>query len=86
MNDQDEVLAEAPDWSRRGRRVALATVVATTGSSPRPVGARLAVDADGLFADSVSSGCVEGEILATAEEVIVSGRPVLRQFLCRRWI
>ena len=80
MNDQDAVLAEALDWARRGRGVALATVVATSGSAPRPVGARLAVDSDGRFAGSVSSGCVEGEILATAEEAIVSGRHVLRQF------
>lgn len=80
MNDPDEVLAEALGWARRGRNVALATVVATWGSSPRPVGARLAVESGGRFAGSVSSGCVEGEILAAAEEVIASGKPVLRQF------
>ncbi len=80
MNDQDEVLATALAWARQGRNVALATVVATFGSSPRPVGARLAVDAEGRFAGSVSSGCVEGEILATAEEVIAKGRPSLREF------
>ncbi len=80
MNDQDEILEKALAWARQGRAVALATVVATSGSAPRPVGSRLAVDADGRFIGSVSSGCVEGEILATAEEVIVSGRPALREF------
>jgi xanthine dehydrogenase accessory factor len=80
MDDPDEVLAEALDWARHGQAVALATVVATSGSSPRPVGARLAIASSGRFAGSVSSGCVEGEILATAEEVIASGRPILREF------
>jgi xanthine dehydrogenase accessory factor len=80
MNDQHDILAQALDWARRGKRVALATVVATWGSSPRGVGSRLAVDEDGLFIGSVSGGCVEGEILATAEEVIAGGRPALREF------
>ena len=80
MNDQDDITAEALDWVRRGKRVALATVVATWGSSPRGVGSRLAVDEDGHFIGSVSGGCVEGEILATAAEVIAAGRPALREF------
>ena len=80
MNDRDDVIATALDWARRGRRVALATVVATWGSSPRGVGSRLAVDEDGRFIGSVSGGCVEGEILATAEDVIANGRPALREF------
>ncbi|WP_296713248.1 XdhC/CoxI family protein [Rhodoblastus sp.] len=79
MTDR-EIIATALDWARRGKRVALATVVATWGSSPRATGSRLAVDQDGRFIGSVSGGCVEGEILATAEEVIASGRPALREF------
>ena len=80
MSDQDDIVATALDWTRRGDRVALATVVATWGSSPRGIGSRLAVDQNGRFIGSVSGGCVEGEILATAEQVIASGRPVLREF------
>jgi xanthine dehydrogenase accessory factor len=80
MDDRNDILATALDWARRCRRVALATVVETWGSSPRRIGARLAVDEDGLFVGSVSGGCVEGEILATAEEVLATGRPVLRRF------
>jgi xanthine dehydrogenase accessory factor len=80
MDDRNDILATALGWARRGRRVALATVVETWGSSPRGVGARMAVDEDGLFVGSVSGGCVEGEILATAEEVLATGRPVLRRF------
>jgi xanthine dehydrogenase accessory factor len=79
MTDR-EIIATALDWARSGKRVALATVVATWGSSPRATGSRLAVDQDGRFTGSVSGGCVEGEILATAEEVIASGRPALREF------
>jgi xanthine dehydrogenase accessory factor len=79
MTDR-EIIATALDWARSGRRVALAAVVATWGSSPRGIGSRLAVDQDGRFIGSVSGGCVEGEILATAEEVIASGRPALREF------
>jgi xanthine dehydrogenase accessory factor len=79
MTDR-EILATALEWARSGKRVALATVVATWGSSPRATGSRLAVDQDGRFIGSVSGGCVEGEILATAEEVIASGQPALREF------
>jgi xanthine dehydrogenase accessory factor len=80
MNGQDDIVATALEWARQGRRVALATVVATWGSSPRGVGSRLAVDEDGRFIGSVSGGCVEGEILAMSEDVIASGRPLLREF------
>lgn len=79
MTDR-EIIATALDWARSGKRVALATVIATWGSSPRATGSRLAVDQDGRFIGSVSGGCVEGEILATAEEVIASGRAALREF------
>lgn len=80
MNDHVGVIGEALTWARAGRRVALATVVETWGSAPRRVGSRLAVDDNGHFIGSVSGGCVEGEILATAEEVLASGKPALRRF------
>jgi xanthine dehydrogenase accessory factor len=80
MDDRSDILATALDWARRGKSVALATVVATWGSSPRGVGSLLAIDQDGRFIGSVSGGCVEGEILATAEEVLATGKPVLREF------
>jgi xanthine dehydrogenase accessory factor len=80
MDDRSDILATALGWARRGRKVALATVVATWGSSPRGAGSLLAMDENGLFIGSVSGGCVEGEILATAEEVLATGRSVLRRF------
>jgi xanthine/CO dehydrogenase XdhC/CoxF family maturation factor len=60
--------------------VALATVVTTWGSSPRPVGSQLAVDGEGRFIGSVSGGCIEGAVIKEALEVIASGRPRLLDF------
>lgn len=71
-------IAEA--WAREGRGVALATVVETWGSAPRPVGSHLAIDAYGAFEGSVSGGCVEGAVVSEAAEVIASGAPRLLDF------
>ena len=71
----DTALARAAAWLAEGKGVALATVVATWGSSPRPPGSLLAVDGDGAFAGSVSGGCIEGAVIAEAREVIASGTP-----------
>jgi xanthine/CO dehydrogenase XdhC/CoxF family maturation factor len=73
-------LAVAAAWRRAGRGVALATVVSTWGSSPRPVGSQLAVDADGAFAGSVSGGCIEGAVIREAQGAIADGRPRLLDF------
>ena len=71
----DDILASAESWRRGGRGVALATVVQTWGSAPRPVGSHLVVDADGNFLGSVSGGCVEGEVVTEAMDVIADGAP-----------
>ncbi len=71
--DQDP-LQVAQAWLRDGRRVALATVVQTWGSSPRPVGSRLVVDQDGHMLGSVSGGCVEQAVVFEAQEAITSGK------------
>jgi xanthine dehydrogenase accessory factor len=75
-----DVLATALEWRGAGRAVALATVVATWGSSPRPAGSSLVIAADGAFEGSVSGGCVEGAVIAAAKEVIVSGEERLLKF------
>ena len=80
MNDHVKILGEAVKWRGGGRGVALATVVSTWGSSPRPVGSRLAVNDGGHFLGSVSGGCVEGEVLVAAEEAMETGRPILLEF------
>jgi xanthine dehydrogenase accessory factor len=67
-------------WLGSFDRVALATVIATWGSSPVPVGGQLAVAPDGRFQGSVSGGCVEAEVLFAAEEVIKSGTPRVLEF------
>jgi xanthine/CO dehydrogenase XdhC/CoxF family maturation factor len=75
-----DVLLAAEDWRNAGRGVALATVVETWGSAPWPVGSRLAVDEDGMFLGSVSGGCVEGEVVTAALDVIADGAPRLIEF------
>lgn len=71
-------IAEA--WLREGRQVALATVVETWGSAPRPVGSHLVIDDEGRFEGSVSGGCVEGAVVGEAIEVIGDGVPRLIAF------
>jgi xanthine/CO dehydrogenase XdhC/CoxF family maturation factor len=76
----DDVLLQAQAWKEAGRKVALATVIETWGSAPRPVGSHLAVDGDGLFLGSVSGGCVEGDVITEALDVIGSGGPRMLEF------
>lgn len=73
-------LTQAADWLAAGRRVALATVVSTWGSSPRPVGSQLAVNEDGAFVGSVSGGCIEGAVVTEALDVMAGGDPRLMEF------
>jgi xanthine/CO dehydrogenase XdhC/CoxF family maturation factor len=81
--ETDDVLAvldHAAAWLDEGKRVALATVVQTWGSSPRPVGSQMAIAEDGLFEGSVSGGCVEGAVIETGFEVMRDGAPRLLTF------
>jgi xanthine/CO dehydrogenase XdhC/CoxF family maturation factor len=80
MSDTAEILEQAARWREAGRGVALATVVNTWGSSPRPLGSKLAVDSDGAFIGSVSGGCVEGAVVTEALETIRDGKPRLLDF------
>ena len=70
-----DVLTAARTWLARDGRVAIATVVDTWGSAPVPVGGQMAVAADGNFQGSVSGGCIEGEIIMEAEDILASGHP-----------
>jgi len=76
----DDILKAAEDWRKAGRGVALATVVETWGSAPRPVGSNLVIDNAGNFLGSVSGGCVEGAVVTEAIEVIESGQPRVLEF------
>ncbi len=75
-----EILRRAEAWARSGCGVAIATVVETFGSAPRPVGSHLVVNDAGLFHGSVSGGCVEGEVVTAALDVIAGGAPRLLTF------
>jgi xanthine dehydrogenase accessory factor len=75
-----EILHELDRWRAAGDRVAVATVVATRRSAPRPVGSKLAVSQGGELAGSVSGGCVESEVVEAAREVLAGGEPRLVTF------
>jgi len=78
--DPQDVLQLALQWSEAGKAVALATVVQTWGSSPRPAGSNLVIAGDGLFEGSVSGGCVEGAVIDAAREVMQSGEQRVLEF------
>ncbi len=80
LASDNDILAQAQAWKEAGRAVALATVIETWGSAPRPVGSHLAVDGDGAFLGSVSGGCVEGEVITEASDVIETGAPRVLEF------
>ncbi len=73
--DGIDVLKTARDWLKRDGRVAMATVVETWGSAPVPVGGQMTVAGDGRFQGSVSGGCIEGEVIVEAEDILQSGKP-----------
>ena len=78
--EKDAILDQAAAWLGEGKGVAIATVVTTWGSSPRPTGSQLVVDESGAFDGSVSGGCIEGAVVLEALEVIRSGKPRLLDF------
>ncbi len=72
-----DILPDIEQWQSDGEKIAVATVIRASGSSPRPIGAKLAVTPSGRMAGSVSGGCVEGAVFETAMEVLKSGKPQL---------
>jgi xanthine/CO dehydrogenase XdhC/CoxF family maturation factor len=80
MDDRQMILNQVADWRAAGKGVALATVVTTWGSSPRPVGSKLAVNDGSEFVGSVSGGCIEGAVIHEALASIADGKPRLLDF------
>ena len=80
LSTDNDILKAAEDWRKAGRSVALATVVETWGSAPRPVGSNLVIDEEGNFLGSVSGGCVEGVVIEEAQAAIQDGKPRLLDF------
>ena len=72
-----EIVDEVERWRSQGERVAVATVVATRRSAPRPVGSKFAVSETGALCGSVSGGCVESDIAEHAKSVLETGVPRL---------
>jgi xanthine dehydrogenase accessory factor len=76
-----DVAADLRRWRARGDdKVALAMVVATRGSAPRPIGSKLAISEHGELAGSVSGGCVENEVYEEAQQVLAGGPPRLLSY------
>src|SRR2546428_12433511 len=75
-----EVLSELKVWTADREQIALATVVETWGSSPRPLGSKMVVTRSGKMAGSVSNGCIEGAVFEEAQKVLKAGAPNLAAF------
>lgn len=75
-----ELIDQIGEWQAQGEEIALATVVAAAGSTPRPVGAKMVVTRSGKMQGSVSGGCVEGAVIEQAIEVLDSGEARLITF------
>jgi len=75
-----EILEDVERWRAEGQKVAVATVVATRRSAPRPVGAKLAVSESGEICGSVSGGCVESDVFENARDVLETGTPKLLSY------
>jgi xanthine dehydrogenase accessory factor len=75
-----EVLSELTEWTKAGEDIALATVVETWGSSPRPLGSKMVVTRSGKMAGSVSNGCIEGAVFEEAQKVLKSREPKVAAF------
>ena len=71
----DNILEQAAAWKDAGRGVAMATVIETWGSSPRPTGSQLVIDEKGAMIGSVSGGCIESAVVHEAQQVIEDGEP-----------
>ena len=80
MSDALEVLDQVAKWKAAGKGAAVATVITTWGSSPRPVGSQLGVDETGAMVGSVSGGCIEGAVVKEALASIADGQPRLLDF------
>jgi len=80
MADNADVLNQIEAWKAEGRKAAVATVVVTWGSSPRPVGSQLGIDESGNMVGSVSGGCIEGAVVKEGLAAIADGKPRLLDF------
>ena len=75
-----DILTDVERWKAEDRPIAIATVVETWGSAPRPAGGKLGLTADGRIAGSVSGGCVENAVVEAGRKTLSSGTPQLLHY------
>ena len=80
MKQFDDILHKAAEWRKENNKVALATVVSTWGSSPRPVGSQMVVSENLDIYGSVSGGCIESSVITAAQEIMRTGKPKLLKY------
>lgn len=80
MTTTQDILGTAAEWVAKGDQVALATVVSTWGSAPRPAGSQLAIRQDGAFVGSVSGGCVESAVVTEGLAAMQDGKPRMLEY------
>ncbi len=80
MEEIDEILTQSSKWRKDKKKVVLATVISTWGSSPRPVGSQMVINEDLDILGSVSGGCIESSVIAEAQEIMKTGKPKVLKF------
>jgi xanthine/CO dehydrogenase XdhC/CoxF family maturation factor len=75
-----EIVDRVRLWQAEGEHVAIATVLTTVGSTPRPAGAKMAVTASGKIVGSISGGCVDTDVIEHAVEVLRTGLPEIVEY------
>ena len=80
MNDVDDILTPSSLKKKKKRKIALATVISTWGSSPRPVGGQMAIDENGEIIGSVSGGCIEGAVISEGINSIKDGKSRIKDY------
>jgi xanthine dehydrogenase accessory factor len=80
MTEVDDILTPMSVWLKEKRKVALATVISTWGSAPRPVGGQMAIDSNGEIIGSVSGGCIEGAVINEGINSINDGKLRIKDY------
>ena len=80
MNELDDIFTPLSRWLKAKRQVALATVISTWGSAPRPVGGQMAIDINGEIIGSVSGGCIEGAVIAESIKSIKDRKTRIKDY------
>jgi len=80
MEELDDVITPLSLWLKENKKVALATVISTWGSAPRPIGGQMAININGEIIGSVSGGCIEGSVIAEGIKCLSDGKTRIRDY------